>query len=511
EKFHTLDGEEHELRPPMLMIADPERAIGIAGVMGGLNSEMTDATTDVLLESATFNGINTRRTAQALRARTEASTRFEKGLNPELAMRAVRRATRLILETAGGVADRGVSDTFPGAGPAPRIAFSQERMRRVMGVAFPDEQVMSVLSALGFAVEGTQDGLVVTPPYWRTDVAIEEDVVEEVARTLGYDTVPAEPLAGRVPAAIPQSERDVREEVRDLLVRAGMQETISYTLVSRANLEQASAIPEGVEPLSVANPMSREQEYLRTSMRGTLLRSAATGLRQPPGNVALFEVGRVYLPRKGDLPVEREIAIGVLAGSRGEDLWSQGLPTMDFFDAKGVLESVMDRLGVSLRIEPGQDPLLHPGRTARVLVDGEDIGVAGELHPKTIAAYDFPVETVALFEIDLGALARKTPWLRRHFGAFSRYPSAVRDLALLVDQAVPAERLQSIIEAGQLVVRSTLFDLFAGKGLPEGKKSLAFRLELQSPQGTLGTEQVTKAMDGIVKRLERETGATLRT
>ncbi len=518
EKFTTLDGVEHTLRPPMLLIADVERAIGIAGVMGGLNSEMTEATTGVLLESATFNAINTRRTAQALHLRTEASTRFEKGLNPELAMRAVQRATRLILETAGGVADRGVADNFPGSAPATRIRLSKDRMRRVLGIVFPWPQVASVLAALGFTTEPDgDDALLVMPPYWRTDVEIEEDLVEEVARTIGYDAIPAEALAGQVPTAIAQPERDLREEVRDLLVRAGMQETISYSLVSSASLEQVrGALDQGTEvlagarPLRVANPMSHEQEYLRTSLRGAILRSAATGLRQPPGGVALFEVGRVYLPDEGGLPEEREMAVGVYAGPRGGTLWDREQTDMDFFDAKGTVESLMERLGVRARFERAEDSLLHPGRTARVMVDGLVVGVMGELHPRAIAAFDFPVQRVALFELDVARLAGQVPWLRHHFQPFSRYPLAVRDLALLVDESVPADRLRAIIESDRLVVRATLFDLFSGQGFPEGKKSLAYRLELQSPQGTLDTDQVSKAVTGIVKRLERETGATLR-
>ncbi len=509
ERFQALDGVEHTLRPPMLLIADPERAVALAGVIGGRNSETTTATTDVLVESATFDAINTRRTAAALHVRTEASLRFEKGLNPELAERAVRRATALMLETAGGVAARGVSDTYPVAIEAPKILFTGTQMRRVLGGGFPQTQVISVLRSLGFKVDAIdEDKLLVVPPYWSTDVSIVEDVIEEVARTVGYDSVPAEPLAGRVPAYLHQPERELREEVRDLLVGSGMHDTISYTLVGGADVA-LGAVPGGLEPLRVANPLSREQEFLRTSLRGPVLRAAATGVRQSPSGVALFEIGRVYLPRKGDLPEEREVAVGVFAGPRGRSLWDAER-ALDFYDAKGVVEALIGRLGVTPAFERATDDLLHPGRTARVLANGAPIGVVGELHPRSVASYDLSVDGAAFFELDIGLLGEQVPELRHHFEPISRYPAAMRDLALVVDDDVPAERLQAIIERHPLVVSSTLFDLFSGAGLTEGKKSVAYRLELQSSTGTLGAGELAEAVAAITEQLAKETGATLR-
>ena len=512
ERFTTLDGAEHELRPPMLLIADPERAVGLAGVMGGRNSEMHEGTTDVLLESATFNAINTRRTANALHLRTEASLRFEKGLNPELAMRAVRRATQLILETAGGTAAAGVSDTFPERTESNKMLFTNGNMRRVLGADFPHAQVIEVLRALGFTVDALdEDKLLVRPPYWRSDIAIEEDIIEEVARTIGYDAVPERPLAGQVPSTQPEAGTELREEVRDLLVQGGLQETISYSLVSLDALQQEGSIGDGrPQPLQVANPLSREQEYLRLSLRGSLLRAAAAALRQPPGNVALFEVGRVFLRRDGDLPEEREMALGVIAGPQGSSLWETSLDDHDFFEAKGMVEVVLDRLGVRAGFVHAQDDLLHPGRTARVLANGRDVGVVGELHPQAVARFDLPIERVALFELDLESLSAEAAWRRHRFESFSRYPVASRDLALAVDADAPADRLQAIIDSHPLVARSTLFDVFTGEGLEPGKKSLAYRVDLQSPNGTLSPEQIAEAVAAIVADLERTANATLR-
>jgi phenylalanyl-tRNA synthetase beta chain len=513
ERFTTLDGQEHVLRPPMLLIADSEKAIGIAGVMGGRNSEMTNATTDLLLESATFNPINTRRTANALKNRTEASLRFEKGLNPELAITALRRATALVIETAGGVADAGISDTADAEIEPIKLLFTQTHMKRVLGTNFPQMEVIRVLSALGFEVNAIdEDQLVVSPPYWRTDIAIEEDVIEEVARTIGYDAIPESALSGQIPVAINQYDREIREETRDLLTQAGLQETISYSLVSKSLLEQVGVIGEGYpEPLRTFNPMSREQEFMRTSLRGVILRSAAAGLRIPPGYAALFEIGRIFIPKDGDLPDEIEHAVAVLAGSNGDSLWDRRATRSGFYEAKSVVEFVLGRLGIKATFERGNDPILHPGRTARVLANGIDIGVVGELHPRIITSFDFPVETVALLDLDLRKLTQQTRWLRHRFNAFSRYPSAERDLALLVDTQVPADRLRLVIESNELVVHVELFDVFEGEGVPPGKKSLAYRLTLQSQVGNLAAEQINDAVADIVVHLESDTGATLRT
>jgi phenylalanyl-tRNA synthetase beta chain len=314
-----------------------------------------------------------------------------------------------------------------------------------------------------------------------------------------------------VPVAIDQYDREIREETRDLFAQAGLQETISYSLVSKSLLEQVGAIGEwGPEPLRTINPMSREQEFMRTSLRGTILRNAAAGLRHPPGNVALFEIGRIFIPRDGDLPDEIEHAVAVLAGSHGDSLWDKSATASGFYEAKSVVESVLGRLGIKATFERGEDTILHPGRTARVLANGTDIGVVGELHPRTITSFDFPVETVALLDLDLRKLTQQTRWLRHRFNAFSRYPSAERDIALLVDTQVPADNLHTVIESNDLVVRVELFDVFEGEGVPAGKKSLAYRLTLQSQTGNLVAEQINNAVADIVARLERDTGATLR-
>ena len=515
ERFVTLDGDEHILAPPILLIADPERAIALAGVMGGANSEMSVATTDVLLESANFHGINTRRTSTLLRTRTEASTRFEKTLNPDLTLPAIQRAAALILELAGGIADRGIASASSGATLSQPVRVRRRRLRQLMGTDYSWTSIAATLGSLGFEVvpEGAQhepETFLATPPYWRSDVAIEEDVIEELARINGYDQVAAAPLAGEIPRHIPNRSRDLRDAVKDLLVGAGLQEVMTYSLVATESADHAVASSGGTgAPLRVANPMSRDQEVLRTSLRGSVLRVLSNAIRVAPEGVGVFETARIYIPRLEDLPEEREMLFCAMTGPQRGGGWSQDPAPLDFFGAKGVVMHLAEHLGIDVELERGVDAIFHPGRTAHLRVQGEPIGSVGELHPRVAASLGFSNQTVACFEIALDTLLALLPTVPQAYQPFSRYPIADRDLALIMDAAVPAGQVRAILESHPLVARATLFDLFYA-GLPPGKKSLAYRVELQSSVATLAPEEISAAIAMLVSRLEEETGATLR-
>ena len=510
EPFVTLDEAQHELRPPMLVIADGQRSVALAGIMGGLNTEMTDATTSVLLESANFNPVNTRRTSQALRLRSESSSRFEKGLQPELAEAALRRATRLILEVAGGTAHRGIADAYPQPAPRPTVRFTLARLRKVLGVEFDSQRVHGILTSLGFSVTFVRDGAMqVEVPYWRSDIAQEDDLVEEVARITGYDELPTTMISTPVPHRTPQPERETREHVRDLLVECGMQETVSYSLTSAVSLERTQSA-DAPRPLRVANPMSGELEYLRTSLRSGVLTTLAANRQQARDGVRLFEMGRVYLPREADLPLEREMLVGVLAGPRSPESWLGGDEGMDFFDAKGVVEMLMGRMRLPVEFWPVEDSMFLPGRCASVLTGDIVVGVIGEVHPRTLEVFDTAGEAVALFEVDVDALARAVSTEPVRYGPIARYPGALRDLAVVVDTGVPASRVQAIIEREALVSHATLFDVYEGAGVEAGKRSLAYRVLLQAADRTLVGDEVGQAMESIVAALGREVGAALR-
>ena len=511
EPFVTLDEGQHDLRPPMLVIADGGRSVALAGIMGGLNTEMTDATTSVLLESANFNPVNTRRTSQALRLRSESSSRFEKGLQPELAEAALRRATQLILKLAGGTACRGIADAYPQPSPRPSVRFTLARLRKVLGVDMDVSHVQGILTALGFGVTSASDGAMqVEVPYWRSDIAQEDDLVEEVARITGYDELPTTMLSTPVPHRSPQPERDTRERVRDLMVECGMQETISYSLTSAALLERTQPA-DAPRPLSVANPMSGEFEFLRTTLRSGILTTLAANRQQARDGIRLFEMGRVYLPREADLPLERETLVGVLAGPRSPESWLGGDERMDFFDAKGVVEMLMGRLRLPCEF-PGHRGLRRsfPVSCAAVLAGADVVGVIGEVHPRTLEHFEIASEAVALFELDVDALARAVSTEPVRYRPIARYPGALRDLAVVLDANVPAAQVQAIIERDALVSHATLFDVYEGAGVAAGKRSLAYRVLFQAPDRTLVGDEVSRAMATIVAALEREVGATLR-
>ncbi len=512
EVLVTLDGTERPLDPDMLVIADAKAAVAVAGLMGGAASQVSEHTTTVLLESANFNPANIRRTSTALKLRTDASLRFEKGLGPELAIVAAKRAVRLMLTLAGGRAAEGIIDIYPGKQREKRITATQERLRRVLGVQLPIAQVRQTLMSLGFGCRWVPpDRYVVRVPYWRTDVRIPDDVAEELARIIGYDELPTTTLSGVIPSGQLQPQREQRERVRDILVTAGMQEVITYSLTDRESLAKVLSPQEMSQhpPLRVANPMSRQQEYLRTTLRASLLETLAANPRHRQAQlVTLFEVAHVYLPRPDDLPQEVESLAGVLTGDR-PDRWGQ--PTgeaVDFYDAKAHLKFLFDHLGLIASYHEAEDFALVPGRTAEVKVDGERVGVMGQVHPRVAASFDID-QDVYLFELNLEALLPHTGRPRR-YQPLSRFPAVEEDIAIVVDERITAAQVQAIIESSPLVQRASLFDVYTGPPVPAGKKSLAFSITYQSFQHTLTDAEVQRERRRLLERLSREVGAVLR-
>ena len=360
--------------------------------------------------------------------------------------------------------------------------------------------------------EGT---LWMTPPYWRSDIAIEDDLIEEIARVVGYDNIPETMLATPLPPHGEDSIREFREALKDLLAGSGMQETISYSLTSLESLAKVGAAASKPEPLKLFNPMSVDLSYLRTTLRASILETLESSRRIAHGDgLRLFESGRVYLPkeeaRERELPEEREMAVGVLSGPRHQTSWHTPQADMGFFDAKGVLERVFDKIGGRVDFEPAQDTILHPGKSARLTCDGVVVGVVGEVHPAVLERFGLEGPPVAMFELDVEALYQALATEGSRYRSSSRFPISLRDLALIIDADLPAARVQTIIDRHKLVVRSMPFDVYHGEGIPQGKKSVAYRLELQSDRGTLTSELIDKALGDIVRQLSRQVGAELR-
>ena len=516
ETLTTLDGVERRLSPSMLVIADAEDPVGLAGIIGGGHTEMTEGTTTVLLESANFDPVNNRRTGQSLKLTTEASIRFEKRLRPELAPLALRRATRLIKEVAGGAAAKGIVDVFPGRDTfsPPVVTLTADRLRKVLGVGLPPGRVEEALLSLGFALwrEPSNDGewkaLRATVPYWRSDIELEDDLVEEVARLVGYDEIPTKALSTSIPLSQPQPLRELRERIKDHLAGCGLQEVINYPLTNLEELAKAKALDGGV--VKVANPMSSQQECLRPTIVASVLSTLASNRLHFQGPVSVFEAGRVFLPRQGDLPEEREMVVGALSGPRFEPHWMSDGNALDFYDAKGVVERLLEDLGISASYETAQDPVLHPARSAAIAAGDTVLGKLGELHPAVADSFGLGDAPVALFELDVERILRALPQKGRRYETLGRFPSAIRDVSVLVDSAVPSDRVQAAIARHALVTRVVLFDVYAGGNIAPDKRSLAYHIHFQAPDRTLTSDEVARALKRVVDSLGKEVGGELR-
>ena len=511
EMLVTLDGEARQLSHSMLVIADEYSPIALAGVMGGVESEVTERTSTVLLESANFNNANIRRTSFGLGLVSEASSRFDKGLSTDLPLPAIRRAIALMVELAGGKATSGIVDVYPGSSATREpIILSRMRVSQVLGIDFGIPRIKEVLELLGFVCEAAgKDALSVAVPYWRTDVKLADDLVEEVARIIGYDEIPTTMLSGELPRHEPTPLTSLRERLQDIMVGCGMQEVINYSLTSRDVLHKTKYNGRFGEPIGIANPLSREQEFLRLSLRGGLLTTFAVNERRRSNGLALFEIGKVYIPRGSELPDEKELLAGVLGGAKDGSSWSMNKGHFDFFDAKGILETMFVHLGMTAGFAVTEDPLLIPGKAASVLVDGSAIGTVGELHPDIAASFDIACERVCLFELEVEKLLPAIEQSRA-FKSIPRFPSIDRDVALLVDLSVSAQSIEDIIRSFPQVSDATVFDVYQGKQVPQGKKSLAFSLHYQSMERTLTDREVDRIQEDILLKLEREVGAVLR-
>lgn len=523
ETLRTLDGVDRELTPDTLLITDERGPIALAGVMGGQHTEVTGQTTRILLEAARFDPVSIRRTSTRLALRSEASSRFERGLSPELAMEAARRATKLFVELAGGTARAGYVDTYPVPEQLPEVTITRHRLDTLIGVSVPTTEVVGILETLGFDVLETDQGQAqgafrVRAPWWRTDIAIADDLAEEVVRLAGYDRLPAAGIVGAIPDWEPAPLRALRDRVVDALVDAGLQETITYSLTTDEVLLRVMPREdlEVIRPLRLRNTLSSDREVMRPTLRHAILETVERSIRAGAPQVAVFEAGRVYLPYHGAdqsagdyvLPDEREVVVGALSGAE-LDRWSRATErSLDFFDAKGVLEALFAALHVDVGYEADEEFGFLRGRLARLRLGQEPVGIVGEVHPDVLDRFDIG-QPVVIFELDLAAIL---PHLRERIDATSppRFPAVEQDLAIVVDASVPAAAIQAILEGSPLVASARVFDVFKGERLGAGKKSVAFSIRYQVPNRTLTSEDANREQAKLVKRLEREFGAEQR-
>jgi phenylalanyl-tRNA synthetase beta chain len=534
EVLVTLDKAERKLTPETLVIADAAGPVALAGVMGGLETEVSASTTNVLLESANFDLVSIRRTMRALDLPSEASLRFSKGIHPELVAPAADRAARLLKEHAGGTVCQGMAEDYPGK-PAPLVVdLRASEIRRILGVAVPLGEVTRILRALEFQVEPAGgDALRVTCPPHRTDIqAGAADLIEEVARVYGYDRLPATLLADPLPEQTGNADLEREERVRDRLIDLGLQEVITYALTTpEREAPLLSAVAGVCDPgtglteagysktdyVRLLNPISSERVVMRHTVLAGVLEVVALNVKHTD-TVKVFEVGSVYRPRAGEkLPDEpRRLAIA-LTGKRQQPSWQDAANgaggDVEFFDLKGVVEALAGGLhlpDVSYR-RAAAAPHLHPGRAADLLLGGQAVGSFGELHPKVAKAFDLGGRAVLAGEFDLDALLAAVPE-RFAYAPVPRFPAALRDVAVVVAEDVTAERITAEVRAagGELLRGVRLFDLYRGPSIPEGTKSLAFALTYQAEDRTLTDKEVDKAHKKIEDRLKHVLKAQIR-
>jgi phenylalanyl-tRNA synthetase beta chain len=545
EPITLLDGSEHRLASTNLVIADARGAMAIAGVMGGADSEVTPATRTVLLESANFQPVSVRRTARGLKMPTDAAHRFERGLPRELTVPAVRRATRLLLETAGGTAAKGLVDVYPVPAVPTVVRLTQAEVRRVLGIAPTLDELTALLERVGCAVTGAGDELRVSPPLQRTDLNHPADLCEEIARMIGYDELPSTLPMGEPPEPTINEEWLWKETLRETLAGLGLSEIVSYALTSRERLgrllgpagrlagggaapttsaasgssprDLGQAVgqrfaPLDVEPLELLNPLSRDGEALRTTMFSSLLEAVRSNLRIADRDVLLFEIARTYVPRPQNLPEERNMLTIGAGAYRSGTSWGQRVEN-DFYWLKGVAEVVLDRLNLGERAyRPVRHPIFHPTRAAAIVQPGSDgdqlIGILGEVEPDVRAAFDLD-QPAFLLGLDLDALlpqARRT----HPVDAIPRFPPVVQDLAVIVPTMVPSQAIEELVrEAGMPLVKSVdLFDIYQGPPIPDGKINLAYHITYQSPDRTLTDVEVgavhRKIEQALVGKLDAE-------
>jgi phenylalanyl-tRNA synthetase beta chain len=508
EKLLCLDGVERELTPEMLVIADADKPVAIAGVMGGEATAVTDATTSVLLEAATFNGPSVRQTARAFGLRTEASARFEKGLPAELAQAGARRASALIAEHAGGAVHREWADVYPHPQEPVRIRFQPWLVDEVLGVHVPLEDSEAILMRLGFHVRVLGDGeWDVLPPVFRLDVTIAEDLVEEVGRVYGYDRVPPT-LPGRrhdtwTPLA-PSVDRRL-DAAREVLAGAGFTETWNPALVSGRKLESLRV---AALAMRVSNALSDDMDTLRTSLLPSLVDAVALNRDRGRDEVHIYEIASVYQAKVGEKYSQPEEPLRLAAVTTAGHTAESGQAA--FYRMKSVLAACVEALyAPACTYQRAGAELFHPGRCAAVIMDGRQLGYVGELHP-TVSSYLAVEGRLVAFEIDVEPVLASSHIPRAQ--PLPRYPAVERDLAIVVHEHVAAGSLLAAIQdsAGDLLEMARAFDEYRGTQVPEGQKSIAFTLTFRSPERTLTDAEVDKVMTDIKHALEKRHHARVR-
>lgn len=510
EKITLLDGSEAELNADTLVVADHNKALAIAGIFGGEDSGVTSETKDVLLECAFFAPDHIRGRARSYGLHTDSSMRFERGVDYALQVNAMERATALLVEICGGEVAPVVAVESEAELPKPnKVALRRTKLDNLLGHHIADSDVVEILERLGMTVETTAEGWVAVAPTWRFDIAIEQDLVEEVGRIYGYDNIPNQNPAAALKMHDHQEANIPLKRVRDLLVDRGYHEAITYSFVEP---EQQKLVVPGVDALILPNPISAEMSAMRLGLIQGLLNTVVHNQKRQQPRVRLFEYGLRFIPcdtAENGMRQEPMLA-GVIAGTRSEEHWNIDTNTVDFFDLKGDVEAILELSAndKAYSFVAAKHPALHPGQSAAIVVDGKEIGVIGTVHPELERKFGLNGRTI-VFEIEWSAINRK---VIPEAVALSKFPANRRDIAVVVDEAVASgDIVNACLEVGgEFLKAAKLFDVYVGKGVEEGKKSLAIALTLQSNERTLEDADIAGAVDAIVAHVSEKFGASLR-
>ena len=507
EEFVTLDGVKRTLDGEMLMICDGVRPVAIAGVMGGLNSEIKEDTKRVLLESAYFNPAGNRRTSKKLGLETEAAYRFGRGVDYKGCLSAANRAAQLIQELAGGRVVEGVVDVYPAPIQPGPIRLRVKRIHQMLGTEVSVERVRTYLEDLELEVRGeSEEVLVATPPSFRGDLEREIDLIEEVARLNGYDRIPT-----TIPTGPPSPEKRskaflVERKVIDLLIVHGYHEVINYSFTSPVFGDKIGLPPEDPrrQALRILNPLAEDLSVLRTTLVPGLMETVQYNLSRKNSNLKLFELKKVFLRQEGErLPKEVKFLAGLAMGFERDPHWAFSPRLVDFYDIKGCVEDLLDGLQIKEAMFSKADdiPYLHPGKASKVILDHEVLGVLGEVHPQVLGHYEVH-ETVYLFEMDFSKMVKLAGEGRR-FQPLPKFQAVYRDLSIVVDKALEAERIMGAIRAFRqpFVEEVALFDIYQGPPIPGGKKGVSYRIRYQANDRTLTDEEVNRYHEKLLSRL----------
>ncbi len=516
EEFVSLDGKARKLEADTLLICDGVKPVAIGGIMGGLNSEVKDDTRIVFLESAYFNPSSIRRSARRLAMPTDAAFRFERGIDPEGVLAALNRAAGLIADLSGGKVCKNFIDEYPAKVPAAaNIPLALSRVNAVIGTAIEGSEVIRILQSIGMEVKENEPGkYLVTPPTYRVDITREIDLIEEVARLYGYDRVPVTlpDVAVTEMAAIPRL--DLEERIRTVLTGNGYNEVINYSFISPQSVDYLGLTEndERRRLVHIKNPLVEDQAVMRTTMIFALLDSLKKNANNGCFNLKLFEMGRIFLSGgAGKLPEERNVLAGLLSGTIGEDLWNYRL-NVDFYDVKGCIDNLFSDLktGDCRYVAENPEPFLHPGKSANIYLNDSKVGYLGEVHPDVKDRMDLKVNSY-VFEINLDMLVNHIAG-EVTYKEISKYPAVARDVAFVVDSGVQADYMLDIVlrQKEDLLENVGIFDIYAGKGLPDGTKSLGLRFSYRSPDKTLTDLEVNNVHERIVRKTIELTGARVR-